>query len=634
MYPGLHPLRPLFSNLPKLLFGNFKTLTPYNPSQRLLRKASRHLTWRLGRTLCFYDLPKLLFGTFKPLEPLAAPPAMPQRLLRKASHAISPGALAAPRRSSSASETASEGLSHHVTWRLGRTLCFYDLPKLLFGTLKCLEPLAAPPAMPQRLLRKASHAISPGAFRTLCFYFRNCFLAPSNAWNPSQRLQQCPRDCFGRPLTPSHLAPWPQQAPETASEGLSPSHLAPWPHTLFLWPSKTAFWHLQTLGTPRSASSNAPETASEGLSRHLTWRLGRTLCFYFRNCFLTPSNAWNPSQRLQQCPRDCFGRPLTPSHLAPWPHTLFLLPKLLFGTLKCLEPLAAPPAMPQRLLRKASHAISPGALAAHSAFMTFRNCFLAPSLAAPPAGPRDCFGRPLAISPGALAAHSVFMTFQNCFLAPSNPWNPSQRLQQCPRDCFGRSLTPCHLAPWPHTLFLWPSETAFWHPQMLGTPRSASSSASESRGSIHRKGVGGTRALAHSITFEKKKHVFAGLCTSENSANSENSADVPGTAAGPISPSRSATLRRDEASRCAKTALSTSGRGSALEARCEDLPICPYLQTVMLYKRAFCGFLWLLCSFFELFFVPFLCIFAPFSIGFSSSFWWDSLLVSQGVTHG
>ena len=211
------------------------------------------------------------------------------------------------------------------------------------------------------------------------------------------------------------------------------------------------------LAAPRSASSSASETASEGLSHHVTWRLGRTLCFYD-------------------------------------------LPKLLFGTLKCLEPLAAPPAMPHRLLRKASHAISPGALATHSVFMTFRNCFLAPSLAAPPAGPRDCFGRPLAISPGALPAHSVFMTFQNCFLAPSNPWNPSQRLQQCPRDCFGRSLTPCHLAPWPHTLFLWPSETAFWHPQMLGTPRSASSSASESRGSIHRKGVGGTRALAHSIS--------------------------------------------------------------------------------------------------------------------------------------
>ena len=174
MYPGLHPLRPLFSNLPKLLFGNFKTLTPYNPSQRLLQ---RHRDC-FGRPLTPYHL--------APWPPLAAPPAVPQRLLRKA-------------------------FLSHVTWRLGRTLCFYDLPKLLFGTLKCLEPLAAPPAMPQRLLRKASHAISPGALaaHSVFMTFRNCFLAPSNAWNPSQRLQQCPRDCFGRPLTPSHLAPWP-----------------------------------------------------------------------------------------------------------------------------------------------------------------------------------------------------------------------------------------------------------------------------------------------------------------------------------------------------------------------------------------------------------------------------------------
>ena len=162
------------------------------------------------------------------------------------------------------------------------------------------------------------------------------------------------------------------------------------------------------LAAPRSASSSASETASEGLSHHVTWRLGRTLCFYD-------------------------------------------LPKLLFGTLKCLEPLAAPPAMPHRLLRKASHAISPGALATHSVFMTFRNCFLAPSLAAPPAGPRDCFGRPLAISPGALPAHSVFMTFQNCFLAPSNPWNPSQRPQRLLRKV-SHAMSPGALAA--HSVFM------------------------------------------------------------------------------------------------------------------------------------------------------------------------------------
>ena len=33
-------------------------------------------------------------------------------------------------------------------------------------------------------------------------------------------------------------------------------------------------------GTPRIAPSSAPETASEGFSRHVTWRIGRTLYFY------------------------------------------------------------------------------------------------------------------------------------------------------------------------------------------------------------------------------------------------------------------------------------------------------------------------------------------------------------------
>ena len=138
----------------------------------------------------------------------------------------------------------------------------------------------------QELLQKASHTISPVALaaHSVFMTFRNCFLAPSNAWNPSQRLQQCLRNCFRKPL---------------------------------------AFWHPQMLGTPRSASSSASGIASESLSRHLTCCLGRTFCFYD-------------------------------------------LPKLFFGTLKCLEPLAAPPAVPQELLQKASHTISPVALAAHS----------------------------------------------------------------------------------------------------------------------------------------------------------------------------------------------------------------------------------------------------------------------------
>ena len=192
--------------------------------------------------------------------------------------------------SSSASEIASEGLSGHLTWCLGRAL----------------------------------------------------FLWPSETAS-AQRLQQCVRDCFGRPLTPSHLvaaltAFWHLQtlvrlrstsssAAETASEGLS-GHLT-WRlgRTLFLWTSETAFWHPQTLITLRSASSSASKTASEGLSRHLTWCLGRTLFLWpFETAFWHPqnlvtlrsasssasktasegsSNLCNPAHLW-----DCLGRPL------------------------------------------------------------------------------------------------------------------------------------------------------------------------------------------------------------------------------------------------------------------------------------------------------------------------------------
>ena len=84
---------------------------------------------------------------------------MPQRLLRKAYHSAS--TLFAPLATDpeTASDCFGKGLS-----------------------------------VPQRLLGRASHAISPRALPALCF------LPPSKAPNPPQRL----RDCFGRPLTPSH----------------------------------------------------------------------------------------------------------------------------------------------------------------------------------------------------------------------------------------------------------------------------------------------------------------------------------------------------------------------------------------------------------------------------------------------
>ena len=350
-----------------------------------------------------------VFTTFrwhlKCLEPLAAPPAMPRRLLRKASHAMSPGELAAHSvfmTFRNCSLAAPPAVLQRLLWKASGELAAHSV----FMTFRNCS-LAALPAVLQRLLRKASHAMSPGelAAHSVFMTFRNCSLAAP-------------------PAVPQRLL-------RKASHAISPGALAA--HSVFMTrllqkASRHLTWRLgrtlcfydlplapQMLGTPRSASSSAPETASEGFSRHVTWRIGRTLCFYtFQNCFLAPSNAWNPSQRLQQCPRDCFRRPLAISPGALAAHSVFMTFR---WHLKCLEPLAAPPAVLQRLLRKVSHAMSPGALAAHSVFMTFRNCFLAPSNAWNPSQrlqqcPRDCFRRPLAISPGALAAHSVFMTFR------------------------------------------------------------------------------------------------------------------------------------------------------------------------------------------------------------------------------
>ena len=130
--------------------------------------------------------------------------------------------------------------------------------------------------------------------------------------------------------------------------------------------------------------------------------------------------------------RHCFGRALTPSHRpASQPH------------------------------QKASHAISPWT-------------YLLPSRS-------DCFRSPR--MPSHLGRTSVFMTFRNCLLAPANPCNPSLRLQPCLGDRFRAAVTAsealaCHLT-LDGPLFLRRSETAFWHPQTLVTPRCASSRPSE-----------------------------------------------------------------------------------------------------------------------------------------------------------
>ena len=204
-----------------------------------------------------------------------------------------------------------------------------------------------------------------------------------------------------------------------------------------------------------------------------------------RNCLLAPSKAPNPSQRLEQCLRDCLG---AVPHGLLWKasHAISLRafgalcfygrPKLLFwhSLEQCLRDYFGRPLTPSHLL--------------HSVFMAVRHCFLAPSCL------RHCLGRPLTPSHLVPWPHSVFTTVRNCLLAPSKAPNPSQRLEQCLRNCFGRHhhsasstasetasqglsrhLTSCL----GRTLFVWPSETAFWHPQRLLTPRSASSNASD-----------------------------------------------------------------------------------------------------------------------------------------------------------
>ena len=196
------------------------------------------------------------------------------------------------------------------------------------------------------------------------------------------KASQCLRECFGRPITPSHLV-----LRDCFGKGVTvPQRLTLF---LFLWPSETAFWHPQMLLTLRSASSSASETASE---------------------------------KASQCLRDCFGRPLTPSHLVPCPHSVFMWPsETAFWHPQMLLTLRSASSSASETASEGLSRVSPCALPA------LRFCFYD--------RPKHCFGRPL------------------------TPLT----------SCLARTLF----------LFLWPSETAFWHPQMLLTLRSASSSASE-----------------------------------------------------------------------------------------------------------------------------------------------------------
>ena len=189
------------------------------------------------------------------------PPAVPERLLRKASRHL-PGTLAALRFFMTVRNCfLAPSNPCKAAQRLEQCL-----PDCFGRPFKRLSPCAVPPAVPERLLRKASRQLP-------CYLGRTPFLWPSetafwhpqtlvrlrsalssasqtaseglsNASNPAQCLQQCPRDCFGRPRTPASLLPW--------------------PHIVFMT---------------------------------------------VRNCFLAPSNPCKAAQRLEQCLPDCFGRP-------------------------------------------------------------------------------------------------------------------------------------------------------------------------------------------------------------------------------------------------------------------------------------------------------------------------------------
>ena len=261
-----------------------------------------------------------------------------------------------------------------------------------------------PLAVPQRLLRKASHAISP---HSVFMAVRNCFLAPSKAPNPSQRLEQCLRDYFGRPLTPSHLVHCalcfygrptlllgtlvPQRLLWKASHAISPPALCFYDRPKLLFgtapvavPSlqfQASASSVRFLALPSLGVQAIPWVRAVAYSRFLQFRDVLHPRAAHDASFANPYPSKrlqppNPSQRLQQCLRHCFGRLLTPSHLVPWPHSVCMavrncllappsqrLEQCLRDCFGSLTP-SAPPALPQTLLRKASHAISPRALAA------------------------------------------------------------------------------------------------------------------------------------------------------------------------------------------------------------------------------------------------------------------------------
>ena len=219
----------------------------------------------------------------------------------------------------------------------------------------CLAPPnASRPSKPSQRLRDCCSASE--SFRTFRSSPQRVFLAPPNASNPS-KTSRCLRDCC------------------SASESL-------------LCLSETAVWHPQTLPTlpkPRSAS----ETAA-----------------------------------------------------AP-PRVFYDLPKLLFGTPKRFQPfqpfqnLAAP----QRLLQRL-----------RESFMTFRNC---------------CFRHPqtLPTLPKPRSASETVAVFRESFMTKAPPALPQRLLRKA-------------------------SHTDSLHfPERLSSYRN------------HKKGVGGTRALAHSIIF-------------------------------------------------------------------------------------------------------------------------------------
>ena len=364
--------------------------------QRLPQRGPSEGTVCLGHTP-FYDPPKLTFGTLKPSQGLAAPPAISFVTLRNC--------FLAPWNPPKAPK-ASQRLRHLLLWP----------SETAFGSLKPSFGLTAPPAVPQSL-SNASEIASARSLRRhrvpwphcLFMTLRNWLLAPSNPPKVSQRL----------------------------------------PH-LLLWPSETAFWSLQTLLRPRSASgilfydppqmpfgtlkpsfglaappavpqslSNASEIASaRSLRRHrVPWP--HCLFMTLRNWLLAASNPPKVSQRLLHLL-------LWPSETAFWhletllrPRSaLFYDPPKVLWMLKPSFGLAAPPAVPQSL-SNASEIASARSLRRHRVPWP----------------------------------HCVFMTLRNWLLAPSNPPKVSQRLLH---------------------LLLWPSEAVFWSLQTLLRPRSAS----------------------------------------------------------------------------------------------------------------------------------------------------------------